>query len=76
MTVEQFCTMLACKFPAPRIVDTWLQEFAYPSLIAAATCRGQRLERELDNHAKRLAASAQMDRGRTFITGRAGVIPR
>jgi hypothetical protein len=57
-------------FPT-RVIDTWLQEFGYATLAAAVTERPERIRRELDIHAKRLADRAQMSRA---VVGRAGVI--
>lgn len=59
-----------------RVTTTWLQEFGYPvnfaGLNQAVNERSrERLGRELDIHAKRLADRAQMSRA---VVGRAGVI--
>ena len=72
MTPERHATMIVARF-GPRVIDTWLQEFAYPSVVAACIERGPRTEQEIHNHAKRLAERAQMGPA-TRITGRSGVI--
>lgn len=61
---------------SPRVVRTWLQEFGYvyDGLDRAVSERGERIDRELDNHAKRLAERAQMGADTPRIVGRSGVI--
>lgn len=63
-----------------RVTLSWLNEFGYihpdvvTGLARAYDERGSRLARELEQHGRRMADRATMERGKTFITGRAGVI--